>query len=203
MTAVVPVLPGERVRLVPLGPEYLPLVGRWRADPAVTRYWISDRAPSPAALDAWYRENQASGALTWAILDERSAPIGYTNLFNLDAANRRAELALMIGERAAWGRGYAKDTLRTLLGYAFAAEEGEEEGEGAGLALHKVSLTVFAENLGARRAYAACGFREDGVLRDDFFREGRWHDQIVMSVLQPEFTGRARHDGHEQGRQTE
>lgn len=202
MPAVVPVLPGERVRLVPFGPEHLPLAGRWRADPEVTRYWISDEAPGPAELDAWYQENQASGALTWAILDERSTPIGYTNLFDLDAANRHAELALMIGERAAWGRGYATDALRTLLQRAFAPAGNEDkEGEGEGLNLHKVSLTVFAENLAARRVYAACGFREDGVVRDDIYRAGRWHDQVLMSALATEFTGRA--SQHGLGRQAE
>jgi RimJ/RimL family protein N-acetyltransferase len=189
------VLRGERVTLRPLLEADLPLVRRWRADREVTRYWISEEAPSEAEVWGWYVENRASGTLTWAILDERGTPIGFTNLFDIDRANRHAELALMIGERAAWGRGYARDALRVLLGHAFAGPS----GLGLGLGLHKVALTVFSENRAARRAYAACGFHEDGVLRDDFYRAGRWHDQILMSILEDEF----RADESTRGRQAE
>jgi RimJ/RimL family protein N-acetyltransferase len=176
-------LQGARVSLTPLTEAHLPAVLRWRSDPEVTRYWISDAVPSAAEVARWFAENAAAGTLTWAILDEADRPIGYTNLFAFDRDNRRAELALMIGERSAWGRGYAREALRLLLGHAFAAHAA------GGLGLHKVSLSVFAENLAARRAYQACGFQEDGVLRDDFFRGGRWHDQILMSVLDHEFEG--------------
>jgi RimJ/RimL family protein N-acetyltransferase len=179
---VPPIVRGERVSLRPLAEGDLPLVRRWRSDPEVTRYWISERAPSQEEVWAWYVGNRESGTLTWAILGEEGTPIGYINLFDLDRENRRAELALMIGERASWGRGYARDALRALLGYAFNALP-------AGLGLHKVTLTVFAENQAARRVYLACGFREDGVLRDDFYRAGRWHDQILMSILEQEFLG--------------
>jgi RimJ/RimL family protein N-acetyltransferase len=58
-----------------------------------------------------------------------------------------------------------------------------------GLGLNKVYLSVFAENIAARRAYARCGFREDGVLREDMLRDGAWHDQILMSVLAREIDG--------------
>ena len=178
-------LRGTRVTLVPLTEEHLAAVRRWRSDREVTCYWISDAAPTEAEVARWFAENAAAGTRTWAICDETGRPIGYTNLFAIDPDHRRAELALMIGERAAWGQGYAKDALRTLLRHAFGSRPA------GGLGLHKVSLSVFAENLGARRAYRACGFREDGVLRDDFFRGGRWHDQILMSVLEGEFEGRS------------
>ncbi|HEX3722720.1 MAG TPA: GNAT family protein [Nitrolancea sp.] len=58
---------------------------------------------------------------------------------------------------------------------------------GGGLGLNKVYLAVFAENVAARRAYRSSGFREDGLLREDMFRTGIWHDQVLMSVLAREF----------------
>jgi RimJ/RimL family protein N-acetyltransferase len=175
-------LTGERLRLVPLGPEHLDAVRRWRSDPEVTRYWITQEVPNEATIRAWYERNRADGALVWAILHQ-GQPVGYVTLFDIDPLNRKAELALMIGERAAWGQGFAGDTLRTLLRHALSAESLD------GLGLNKVYLSVFAENVAARRAYARSGFHEDGILREDMLRDGVWHDQILMSVLARELDG--------------
>ena len=172
-------LTGERLTLVPLGQEHFSAVRRWRSDPEVTRYWITQDVPDDAAVRDWHERNMASGALVWTIL-HHDEPVGYVTLFDLDDVNHKAELALMIGERSAWGHGFAKETLRIVLRHALTMPDH------GGLGLHKVYLAVFAENLAARRAYAACGFHEDGVLRDDMFRNGAWHDQILMSVLEEE-----------------
>ena len=175
-------LRGERVKLVPLDERHLGTLRRWRSDPEVTRYWATQASPTPEEMHAWLDRNRAASVLMWLIEDEHSRPIGYIDLFDLDSANRKAELSLMIGERGVWGQGYAREALRTLLRHAFAPVTT------GGLGLHKIYLSVFAENVAAKRTYAACGFREDGVLRDDIYRDGAWHDQILMSVLEHEFT---------------
>jgi RimJ/RimL family protein N-acetyltransferase len=161
-------------------PEHFEAVRRWRSDPEVTRYWINQDIPDQAAIRLWYEKNLSAGALIWAILS-RGEPVGYVTLFDLDAINRKAELALMIGERSAWGQGFAKETLRVLLRHAFAPVASD------GLGLNKVYLSVFAKNVAARRAYRSSGFHEDGTLREDMFRAGVWHDQILMSALSREF----------------
>ncbi len=173
-------LSGQRLRLVTLGPEHFAAVLRWRSDPEVTRYWITKDIPDDAMIREWYEQNIADGALVWTALHQDS-PIGYVTLFDIDPVNRKAELALMIGERNAWGHGFAKEMLRILLGHALAP------AQLGGLGLNKIYLSVFAENVAARRAYASCGFREEGVLREDMYRDGAWHDQILMSVLAREF----------------
>jgi RimJ/RimL family protein N-acetyltransferase len=53
--------------------------------------------------------------------------------------------------------------------------------------LHRVSLRVDADNPRAIRCYEKVGFRLDGTLRDNVFREGHYIDQHVMSILQPEY----------------
>jgi RimJ/RimL family protein N-acetyltransferase len=53
--------------------------------------------------------------------------------------------------------------------------------------LHRLALGVLDYNVRARRCYEKCGFREEGREREHRFHDGRWHDQIFMGILQPEF----------------
>lgn len=177
-------LHGPRVRLVPLAEGHLEAVRRWRSDPEVTRYWITQAVPSMDELQGWLERNRQPGSLLWLIEDEQGAPIGHISLFGIDPTHRHAELALMIGERRVWNRGYAREALRVLLGHAFA------EREDGGLRLHKVWLTVAAENLAAQRVYLACDFHEEGALREHMYRDGSWHDEVVMSILDREWAAR-------------
>lgn len=184
--AAIDELSGERVRLEPLGKPDLPSVQRWRQDPEVIRYWITRAASSLSELETWLAEKEREGELTLLIRDETGRAIGYASVFNFSHEHRHCEIALMIGERSEWGKGYAREALATLLTHLFApADQG-------GPGMHKVSLSVFAENEAAKRVYLACGFREDGVLREDMYYDGRWHDQLLMSVLDYEFAACSR-----------
>jgi RimJ/RimL family protein N-acetyltransferase len=49
--------------------------------------------------------------------------------------------------------------------------------------LHKISLTVLAENHAARRLYEKVGFVEEGRLREVFRRDGQWLDKVTMGLL--------------------
>jgi RimJ/RimL family protein N-acetyltransferase len=51
----------------------------------------------------------------------------------------------------------------------------------------RVNLRVLAFNSRAIRAYEKCGFVQEGVERESAFVNGRWHDDIMMSVLDHEF----------------
>ena len=46
----------------------------------------------------------------------------------------------------------------------------------------RLTLRVLANNTDARALYAACGFEVEGVLRDLFVLEGRYVDDVLMSL---------------------
>ena len=54
----------------------------------------------------------------------------------------------------------------------------------------RVWLGVFPENLRARRAYEAVGFKAEGVARGSAFFYGVHRDELVMAVLRPEWEAR-------------
>ena len=74
------------------------------------------------------------------------------------------------------GKGYGEDAMRILMRLAFEK-----------LRLNRLSLRVFDFNHRAIACYEKCGFKREGVLREDHFAEGRFHDVIVMAILRSEY----------------
>ena len=58
------------------------------------------------------------------------------------------------------------------------------------LGLHRIALTVFEFNERAIRAYRRCGFVVEGRARESIWRDGRWWDELAMSVLASEWRER-------------
>jgi len=111
-----------------------------------------------------------------AIETAEGVHIGNVGLHRIDWRNRNAELGIAIGERSYWNQGYGTDAIRTLLSLAFRE-----------MNLHRVFLRVDADNARGIRCYEKAGFRREGVLREAVFKEGAYHDQYIMSILQSEF----------------
>ena len=97
--------------------------------------------------------------------------IGQCGFIKVNWKNRKGEIAIMLS-RDSQDRGFGADAVTTLCRFGF------EE-----LNLHKIKATVFAFNAGAIRCYEKCGFRQEGVLRDEIYREGRYHDAIEMALI--------------------
>ena len=130
-----------------------------------------------AEEERWYEEYLKSGkSRIFAILDESGNHIGNVGLHNIDYENRSASLGIVIGEKSKRGMGYGPEALMTVLRYAF-----REVG------LHKVSLRVFQTNTRAIMSYKTCGFREEGIEREQVFKDGKFHDLYIMSILDREF----------------
>jgi RimJ/RimL family protein N-acetyltransferase len=73
------------------------------------------------------------------------------------------------------GRGYGSEAQRLLVRYLFAHTQ-----------FNRVEATTEITNVGEQRALEKAGFTREGVLRGTTFRQGRWHDQVIYSVLRNE-----------------
>lgn len=107
--------------------------------------------------------------------------LGQCGLHQIFRRSRVGRLSVIIADRGEMGRGVGSAAIASLLDVAFADEASGGEG------LHKVWLMVFAKNTRSRRTYARLGFVEEGVLREEYFHEGGWHDMVRMSLLAREW----------------
>jgi RimJ/RimL family protein N-acetyltransferase len=107
--------------------------------------------------------------------------IGTCAFSQLDGDNGSTLFHITIGERDAWGHGYGSEATELMVAHAFTR-----------LALHRVALTVFEFNVRAIRTYEKCGFAVEGRARGAIFRDGRFWDEIHMSILASEWEARQR-----------
>ncbi len=121
-------------------------------------------------LDQLQRHNTPQEQL-FAVLDENGRIIGRSGLFAIDERRGRAELGIVIGDRGAWGRGYGRDTVRTLAAFGFDV-----------LGLDRIVLYTYPDNERAQRAFAAVGFQPVRNVRRFSFDRGS-HSELEMELV--------------------
>lgn len=113
----------------------------------------------------------------WSIVEDGTERyLGQTGLHQIHDRSKVARLACIIAQRGDMGRGYGSAAIRAVLDHGFGP-----------LGLHKVWLMVFATNHRSRQIYGRLGFVEEGVLREEYFHQGAWHDMVRMSLLAREW----------------
>jgi RimJ/RimL family protein N-acetyltransferase len=152
---------------------------RWYSDPDVAR--LTRYQDGPMRRDEIERFFTARvvgpDSLALAVHVKSTGRLVGTCAFSqLDADNGSALYHITIGEKDAWGRGYGTEATRLMLGHAFDT-----------LGLHRIALSVFEFNTRAIRSYRRCGFQLEGRAREAIWREGRWWDEISMSILQSDW----------------
>ncbi len=139
-------------------------------------YPFSEIEEEEFVKNSWERRKNGTDFIFGICEKESGQLIGTIGLHKVDWKNRNAELGIAIWKKEYWGRGYGTDAIKTLLKYAFHE-----------LNLHRVYLRVYDFNKRALRCYEKAGFKKEGVMREAFWRNGEWHDTILMSILQNEF----------------
>ena len=179
-------LQGERVRLRAARREDLVLLCQFNNDVEVELGSGGD-PPYPQSLErlqADFDSNLGDGrrnGMSWVVeadVDDgaEGKVIGHCALFNVDDVAHTAELGIVIGDKAYWGRGYGSDAVNVLLDYAFRLRN-----------LRKVYLNVNGNNPRAMRAYAKCGFVEEGRWRKHVWSNGEYVDLVCMGILREEY----------------
>ncbi|HEX3490750.1 MAG TPA: GNAT family protein [Streptosporangiaceae bacterium] len=174
------VLVGQRVRLRGLRDDDLADLARWEMDPgrmATLSGWVVP--PSEAAgrerVAKWSANDKDDVGFSIETLDDPPVLVGNVGLWGARPKDRCATLGIALG-REHIGRGYGTDATRVIVAYGF-----REMG------LHRIQLAVAPFNPAGIRAYQKAGFVEEGRHRQAVLHDGRWYDEVLMSILDHEF----------------
>ncbi|MBR1584699.1 MAG: GNAT family N-acetyltransferase [Clostridia bacterium] len=132
----------------------------------------------PATVDDAAREmggntNRSTGAYQFALETKTDRVlIGQCGFIQINWKNRVGELAILIGDARYRGKGYGADAIRTLCAFGF------DE-----MNLRKIKVSVIDFNTPALRCYEKCGFEVEGRLEKEIYREGAYHDLVLMRLF--------------------
>jgi RimJ/RimL family protein N-acetyltransferase len=173
-----PFLIGRSVYLRPLEREDAALVQPWMNDPDVNRTMRTHGPLSLCAEQAYIDKLLQNEHACTAVIVRRDVDqaIGLCGLHQIDFQQRHCIFGITIGDKDAWGMGFGTEATFLMVQHAFET-----------MNLNRVALQVYEYNQRGLRAYEKVGFRKEGVLRQENYREGRYWDTILMAMLRQEW----------------
>lgn len=102
--------------------------------------------------------------------------IGLTLLKGINLIHRKAEFAIYIGDIDERGKGYSFEATMKTISFGFEK-----------LGLNRIDLKVLEENKPAINLYKKCGYKKEGTLRQSVFKNNKFKNEIVMSILSKDF----------------
>ena len=96
--------------------------------------------------------------------------IGTIKIGSISWEHGTGEIALMIGDKASWGKGFATEAIGLVSGYAF-----------NDLGLRKLTAGIYEDNIGSIKAFLKAGFLEEFREKKQYLSEGKLTDRIVFT----------------------
>jgi RimJ/RimL family protein N-acetyltransferase len=168
------------VRLRDFRPDDAPAVHRWFNDERVIADLVGSRDSFTLESAAGWVERAMDTATDrkWAItIDGDDGAVGFVALFGLDR-QLGPELAVLVGDPSAWGKGVAREAERQACNRAFSDHDA-----------HRIHAEIPATNQAAQKVVTFLGFRLEGTMRAAIRRGDERVDNQVWGLLAEDFTG--------------
>jgi len=176
---------GRLTRLELFGERHLydPVYFQWLRDIEVVRYIGRDEllAGIPfAEVEDYVKQLWTNEFCTFlAVHDDESGKfIGTAKVNFISERGRKhgiADMGIMLGDRASWGKGMSTDVLRAISVYAFDV-----------LKARKLSAGAYSLNIPVVKAFQRIGYKVDGSLRQQLQAENVYCDHVLLSCFENE-----------------
>ena len=170
------------------------LIVAWRNAPGSKPFFFGDEPISLESHLSWYDGTKTGPGQHYFVIEslvspagdtgvgenallEKPLPIGTIGLLHIDPRNRSAEFGRLLVGRPEYRRGgFAREAEFLVMDFAFNY-----------LNLHKVWAEVIVGNEAALSLYRKFGFVEEGVLRQQIFKDGRYVNIVRIGLLAEDF----------------
>ena len=118
-------------------------------------------------LHGWYRQ----------AIEYNEKFIGVSGLDLINEKNKVARFFIVIGKKELWGKGIGLGVIKSIVKYGFHE-----------LSLRKINSDFLIPNEGVKIIHEKAGFKHEGFLRKDSFRNNNWIDREIVSIFPDELT---------------
>ncbi|WP_315919355.1 GNAT family protein [Mesorhizobium sp. SP-1A] len=170
---------GDRITLRAIEEGDLPSLQRWANDPAIQSLLGGWHFPVSARdQKQWFDSLSVhSTNQRFAIETKDGELIGTANLVSIDWQNRTAFHGMLLGDLQSRGKGFAQDTVKTVMRYAF-----DELG------LYRLDTDIIEYNSASLRLYLErCGWKKEGTREKWYYRKGKRWDKILIGISEPQY----------------
>lgn len=98
--------------------------------------------------------------------------VGNIKIGPINTRHATGEVGILVGDKAAWGRGIATAAIAML------SEIARDD-----LGLRKVTAGCYASNVGSRRAFEKAGYVVEGIRPEQLLLDGHPEDLVVMGRI--------------------
>ncbi|MFZ1321945.1 MAG: GNAT family protein [Ignavibacteria bacterium] len=102
--------------------------------------------------------------------------IGNASFQNINFVNKSGEMAIIIGNKNYWNKGISTEILSLFIEYGFNT-----------LNLNRISTGTPSINIGGIKICEKNGMKKEGVMREVLFKNGKYLDIVMFSILSREF----------------
>ena len=168
------------IRFVRLQEKHLQMIMDWRVKPEITRHMFTNIEHDLNKQRRWFKKISGDDSHRYWVILFQDIPIGLVNLAAIDQGNRRCTAGYYIGELECRNLGALIPPY--LYNYVFKVMD-----------FRKIYGEVMAENVKVLQMHAMHGYRQVGICRDHIFKDGRFHDVIIIELLAESWLGQKRY----------
>lgn len=177
-------LKGKLVGLAAVEKEDLRQLRDWRNNTEFRKHFREYRELNMSHQEAWFNEKVMKDPTTVMFSICRIGDgelLGCCGFVYVNWVHRHADLSLYIGWKDAYidEEGYAEESCRLLFDYGFKE-----------LGLNKIWTEIYEFDAKKRKLYDKLGFKQDGLLRENYFHDGRYWDSVIISILAGSYLGK-------------
>lgn len=175
---------GKKVILESVDSTHLEQFRIWRNNPDLRKYFREYREISDEMQKKWFEKiTTDQNQVNFSIKDKKTKKlIGHCGLYYINWRSRHGEFGIYLGDNSFRGGGFGSDALRQLCRYGF------DE-----LNLNKIWCEVYSNNA-SLEMYRHIGFVDEGILRENYYCDGKYWDSFVLSMLKKEYESKYKNE---------
>lgn len=178
-----PFLCGKKIDLCPISDNDIEILKKGYNDPdvrdAMFMYFPLSEEETQTKINAMAKNENAINLM---IVDKESKQsVGHIALVRPDWVSRMMTFYIVLLDKSVWGKGFGSEATQLMVDYGFNM-----------LNLNRIQLHVNAENEPAKAVYKKVGFKHEGTLRQAMYKNNKYFDFWLMSILNEEYFGKIR-----------